>query len=48
MKKNIYGKDAAIIGEVTEKFVGKVGLQTSIGGTRIVDMPVGNLVPRIC
>jgi len=48
MRQNIYGKDAAIIGEVTEKFSGKVGLQTSIGGVRIVDMPVGNLVPRIC
>lgn len=48
MKKNVYGKNAAIIGEVTEKFSGKVGLQTKIGGVRIVDMPVGNLVPRIC
>ncbi len=48
MKKNPYGKNAAIIGEVTENFSGKVGLKTSIGGIRIVDMPVGNLVPRIC
>ncbi len=48
MQKNIYGKNSAIIGEVTEKFSGKVGLQTVIGGIRIVDMPVGNLVPRIC
>ena len=48
MKKNIYGKNAEIIGEVTEDFSGKVGLKTKIGGVRIVDMPVGNLVPRIC
>ena len=27
---------------------GQVGLRTAIGGIRIVDMPVGNLVPRIC
>ena len=48
MKKNIYGKNAEIIGEVTEDFAGKVGMKTKIGGLRIVDMPVGNLVPRIC
>ena len=48
MRKNIYGKNAAIIGEVTEKFSGKVGMKTRIGGLRIVDMPIGNLVPRIC
>lgn len=48
MKKNKYGQNAAIIGEITEKFVGKVGIKTKIGGIRIVDMPVGNLVPRIC
>ena len=48
MKNFACGANAAEIGEVTEKFAGKVGLRTSIGGLRIVDMPVGNLVPRIC
>ena len=48
MKKASYGANAADIGEVTEKFAGKVGMRTAIGGLRIVDMPVGNLVPRIC
>ena len=48
MRKNIYGKNAEIIGEITEDFAGKVGMKTKIGGLRIVDMPVGNLVPRIC
>ena len=48
MRKNIYGKDSAIIGEIVENSPGKVGLQTNFGGVRIVDMPVGNLVPRIC
>lgn len=42
------GEAAAEIGEVVDKFVGKVGLRTAIGGLRIVDMPAGNLVPRIC
>lgn len=48
MKNFEYGRNAAIIGEVTEKYCGKVGMRTQIGGLRIVDMPVGNLVPRIC
>ncbi|MBO4401700.1 MAG: hydrogenase expression/formation protein HypE [Selenomonadaceae bacterium] len=48
MKNFAYGENAADIGEVTEQFAGRVGLRTAIGGLRIVDMPVGNLVPRIC
>ena len=48
MKKISYGANAADIGDVTEKFAGKVGLRTAIVALRIVDMPVGNLVPRIC
>lgn len=48
MRKNIYGRDAAQIGEVVANSAGKVGLRTAIGGVRIVDMPAGELVPRIC
>ncbi|MBQ6130920.1 MAG: hydrogenase expression/formation protein HypE [Selenomonadaceae bacterium] len=48
MRKNIYGKDAAQIGEVVTNAAGKVGLRTAVGGIRIVDMPTGELVPRIC
>ena len=48
MHKNIYGENAEIIGEVTENHVGRVGLKTKIGSIRIVDTPIGNLVPRIC
>lgn len=48
MHANKYGKDARIIGEVTDGTAGQVGLRTSIGGIRVVDMPLGNLVPRIC
>ena len=48
MKNFAYGENAADIGEVVDKFHGKVGLRTEIGGLRIVDMPTGNLVPRIC
>ena len=48
MKNNPYGKNSAIIGEVTENLIGRVGLKTKIGSVRIVDTPIGNLVPRIC
>lgn len=48
MRENIYGVNAAEIGEVVKNSAGKVGLRTSIGGVRIVDMPAGELVPRIC
>jgi hydrogenase expression/formation protein HypE len=41
------GKDAAIIGEV-KAGDGTVILNTSVGGKRIVDMPIGDPVPRIC
>jgi len=42
------GKDAAIIGEIVENHPGKTWLITSIGGKRIVDMPAGEQLPRIC
>lgn len=48
MKADKYGKDACIIGETTAEAKGQVGLRTAIGGIRIVDMPLGNIVPRIC
>ena len=43
-----YGKEAAIIGEVIAQPAGKVLLRTGIGGTRIVDMLAGEMLPRIC
>lgn len=48
MKENIYGRDACIIGEVTPEPQGIVALRTGFGGTRIVDMLVGEQLPRIC
>lgn len=42
------GRDAAVIGEVREEPAATVLLQTSFGGTRIVDMLVGDPLPRIC
>ncbi len=42
------GRDAARIGEIREEPPGIVVLRTPIGGTRIVDMLVGDPLPRIC
>lgn len=51
MRANKYGVDAAIIGEVSEaqpERGSKVFLRTAFGGTRILDMLVGEQLPRIC
>jgi len=48
MRAHPAGCDAAIIGEVTQEPAGVVVLHTSFGGQRIVDMLVGEQLPRIC
>jgi len=48
MKQNQYGHDACIIGEVKAEPRGIVTMRTGFGGTRIVDMLVGEQLPRIC
>jgi hydrogenase expression/formation protein HypE len=48
MQKHRYGKDAAIIGEVVADHPGRVVMKTLLGSSRIVDMLVGDLLPRIC
>jgi hydrogenase expression/formation protein HypE len=48
MRKNIYGQDAVIIGAVTEGNPGRVVMKTNFGTSRIIDMLVGEDLPRIC
>ena len=48
MRKNRYGKEAAIIGEVRAEKPGRVVMKTALGASRIVDMLTGDLLPRIC
>jgi hydrogenase expression/formation protein HypE len=48
MKQHKFGKNSVIIGSVAEGSPGRVVLRTSIGGERVVDLPTGELVPRIC
>ncbi|AIQ13750.1 hydrogenase expression/formation protein HypE [Paenibacillus durus] len=42
------GRDAAVIGEVVADHPGKVYMRTLAGGHRIIDMLVGDQLPRIC
>jgi hydrogenase expression/formation protein HypE len=48
MRRDPYGRDAVLIGDVTAEYPGKVFMDTRIGGTRIVDMLTGEQLPRIC
>ncbi len=51
MKANKYGADAALIGEVVEKPADRdprVSIRTGFGALRIMDMLVGEQLPRIC
>jgi hydrogenase expression/formation protein HypE len=47
MKKSPYGERATVIGRVTGT-VPQVRLKTIIGGTRLIDMLAGEMLPRIC
>jgi len=55
MKKTKYGAEAAVLGRVigtgkspAKQSCGQVRLKTAIGGTRLVDMLPGEMLPRIC
>ena len=48
MRRTRYGEEAVVIGEVVAEPPGRVLMVTGIGGTRIVDMLVGEMLPRIC
>ncbi|HEY5556874.1 hydrogenase expression/formation protein HypE [Acetobacterium sp.] len=48
MREHPLGYDAVIIGKVTEESGQKVYVNTVVGGKRLVDMPSGIQLPRIC
>ena len=48
MEAHPYGKGSAVIGIVRAGEPGRVTMKTVFGGTRIVDMLVGEQLPRIC
>ncbi len=48
MRSNKFGEKAEIIGEVVSEPAGMVVAKTGIGGTRVVDLQLGEQLPRIC
>ncbi|MFC1986030.1 hydrogenase expression/formation protein HypE [Chloroflexota bacterium] len=46
--QNRYGREAAIIGEVVKEHPQRVVMKTRLGASRIIDMLVDELLPRIC
>jgi hydrogenase expression/formation protein HypE len=48
MHAHEYGREALVIGNVAGKSRGRLIMKTLIGGMREVDLPTGELVPRIC
>jgi len=48
MHNHPFGQQATVIGEVVAEHAGMLVAKTGIGGTRVVDMQVGEQLPRIC
>ncbi|WP_317619743.1 hydrogenase expression/formation protein HypE [Streptomyces akebiae] len=48
MRAHPLGADSVIIGEAVEDHPGMVVARTGLGGTRVVDLPMGEQLPRIC
>lgn len=48
MRAHPAGVDSAIIGEVIASRPGRVTLRSVLGGERVVDVPFGEQLPRIC
>ena len=48
MRQHEFGQKAVIIGEIVGEHAGMVVAETLIGATRVVDVPLGEQLPRIC
>lgn len=48
MRAHPLGREAAVIGEAVAAHPGMVVARTGLGGTRVVDLPLGEQLPRIC
>lgn len=48
MRRHPLGQQAAVIGRVVEQHPGMLVARTSIGGTRVIPMQIGEQLPRIC
>jgi hydrogenase expression/formation protein HypE len=48
MKKNRYGKKAAVIGEIIDQYRGMVFVETLVKGRRMLPLLIEDQLPRIC
>ncbi|MFF6998909.1 hydrogenase expression/formation protein HypE [Streptomyces sp. NPDC008313] len=48
MRRHPQGTGARIVGECVTEHPGMVVVSTGLGGTRVVDLPLGEQLPRIC
>jgi hydrogenase expression/formation protein HypE len=48
MRDHPYGRDAVLVGEVVDDHAGIVVARTGLGAKRVVDLPLGEQLPRIC
>lgn len=48
MRQSPYGQEAAVIGQIVAEPAGRVLLANPFGSKRIVDMLMGEILPRIC
>ncbi|MBQ0826432.1 hydrogenase expression/formation protein HypE [Streptomyces tagetis] len=48
MRAHPLGAEAAVVGEAVPEHPGMVVARTGLGGTRVVDLPLGEQLPRIC
>ncbi len=48
MRSHPLGTEATVIGEAVQAHPGMVVARTGLGGTRVVDLPIGEQLPRIC
>ena len=42
------GRDATVIGRVTDQHAGMTIVRTEVGGSRVLDLPFNEQLPRIC
>lgn len=48
IQKTKYGKEARIVGQVKEERPGRVIMKTDVGGSRIIQHPWAEAIPRVC
>ena len=48
LRAHEHGRQAAVLGRMVDRHRGRVVMRTAIGGSRVLPMPIGEQLPRIC